>query len=65
MRYRSILVAMAMTCGLACTGPVAARRAPYEPPHHNQPPPTVGTSMMESGGFADLGISTECDRAPD
>ena len=65
MRFRSILVAIAMTCGLACAGLVDAQQTPYEPPRHNLPPPTIGTSMAELGGFADLGISTERDRAPD
>lgn len=64
MRYRSILLAIAVTCGLARAGPVGAQQAPYDPPRHNQAPPTIGTSMLELSGFADLGISTERDRAP-
>jgi hypothetical protein len=64
MRYRSILGVIAACCGLVGSA-LVAQQAPYDAPRHTQAPPTIATSSEELNGFADLGISTERDRAPD
>src|SRR3569832_1184056 len=56
MRYRSILLVIAMIGGLACAGGAFAQQAAYDPPRHTEPPPTIGTSSEDFIGLADLGI---------
>lgn len=65
MRYRSILLFIAMIGGLACADGAGAQQAAYDPPRHTEPPPTIGTSSEDFIGLADLGITTERSRAPD
>jgi len=64
MRLRLILGIILLGCGLAWAGVGGAQQASYDPPRHTQRPPTIGTSSEEFIGYADVGISTERDRAP-
>lgn len=64
MRYRSILAVATMVLGLVWGHVAAAQQAAYDPPRHSEEPPTIGRSMQELTEFADLGITTERNRAP-
>ena len=64
MRHRAILGFFSALFGLMAAGAAVAQQAGYDAPRHTQPPPSIGASMEDLGSLANLGISTERDRAP-